>query len=214
MDAMNFVTATAADSFRPGTEDRVAIHSIRGGLVVALADGAGGIPGGGEAADRWLALVLGLIAEGRGDPFASATWMRLLKQADAIIDADAACGETTAVVVGVSERGLVGASSGDSTAWIVSETGVDDLTAAQKRKLRLGSGRAAPVAFERPNFGGTLIVGSDGLFSYARAPDIARVVLGTDLRQAASSLIQLVRTPRSGDLVDDVAVALTRRPVA
>jgi hypothetical protein len=114
-------------------------------------------------------------------------------------------------VVALSANGLVGASCGDSTAWIVGDAGVDDLTAAQKRKQRRGSGRAVPVAFERPTFGGTLIVGSDGLFSYARPPEIARVALGASLDEAALGLVGLVRTPRSGDLIDAVALALVRR---
>jgi hypothetical protein len=48
-------------------------------------------------------------------------------------------GETTGVVVVVSPAGLIGVSVGDSAAWLITGTGIDDLTAGQRR-ARLGSG--------------------------------------------------------------------------
>jgi hypothetical protein len=65
---------------------------------------------------------------------------------------------------------------------------VDDLTARQHRKLRLGSGRARPVSFSRPKLTGTLVVSTDGLFNYARPEKIAAVALQEDLERAARDL--------------------------
>jgi hypothetical protein len=80
---------------------------------------------------------------------------------------------------------------------------IDDLTARQHRKLRLGSGRARPVSFLRPKLAGTLLVATNGLFNYARPEKIAAVALGEDLDCAARDLTQLVRLP-GGGLQDDV----------
>lgn len=204
-----FCVATAAASFRAATEDRFAVHGAPGGLVVVVADGAGGVPGGAAAADRVLELVERTLGQGAFDPF-TWSWAELLRQADAMLDSDRTCGETTAVVVAVSGGRLVGASCGDSAAWVVEGDAYDDLTARQHRKRRLGSGRAEPVAFERASFVGTLLVATDGLFSYAKPTDVCACALESNLDGAASRLVELARLPRSGDLLDDVAIVLVR----
>ena len=55
------------------------------------------------------------------------------------------CGETTGVVVVVTPRGLLGVSAGDSEAWVITASGIDDLTTAQNKK-RVGSGDASPAS--------------------------------------------------------------------
>ena len=87
---------------------------------------------------------------------------------------------------------------------------LDDLTSKQHKKRRLGSGRAMPVAFERRTLDGTLVVATDGLFSYAGPKVVARVLIEhEDLDETAEALVQAVRLP-SGDLIDDVAIVLVR----
>lgn len=110
----------------------------------------------------------------------------------------------------LTEDGLYGASCGDSGAWIVDELGFDELTGDQRRKSRIGSGRAVPIPFARGPLGGTLVVGSDGLFNYARPDVICAAGRGLSLTAAACALVACVRTV-SGDLMDDVAVAVVRR---
>ena len=70
-------------------------------------------------------------------------------------------GETTGIVIAISRDGIIGASVGDSEAWIVSGDRFDDLTAGQPRK-RLGSSKSIfgvdPVVFRRSSFVGSLIV--------------------------------------------------------
>jgi len=113
-------------------------------------------------------------------------------------------------VIVVSERGLIGASAGDSGAWGVgAERSVDDLTARQHRKLRLGSGRARPIPFSRSKLDGTLLAATDGLFNYAPANKIAETARQEDLDAAAKELIRLVRLPNGG-LQDDVGLLLVR----
>jgi PPM family protein phosphatase len=118
-------------------------------------------------------------------------------------------GETTCVLVAVSAGSIVGASVGDSGAWIISESGVDNITAHQWRKPFVGSGRANPVGFQRDSLKGTLLVASDGLLKYASEERIAKAVLGPDLNQALRELVGLVRYP-SGALPDDLSILLAR----
>jgi serine/threonine protein phosphatase PrpC len=206
----NFAVAHALACPREPGEDRLAVLEHGGTLVVVVADGAGGVAGGGRAAGLVVELVRDAIAAPPIDPLRPEGWVDLLARADALLEADPDAGETTGVVLAVAEDLLIGASCGDSGAWVVHPDGrVDDLTARQHRKLRLGSGRARPVPFSRPGVAGTLLVATDGLFNYARAEKIAAVALQEDLDRAARDLIQLVRLP-GGGLQDDVGVVLVR----
>jgi serine/threonine protein phosphatase PrpC len=72
---------------------------------------------------------------------------------------------------------------------------------------RLGSGRAAPVSFCRPTLDGTLVVGTDGLWSYTTPDKVAEAVRGRTPAGAAEELLPLVRLP-SGMYQDDVGVAV------
>ncbi len=210
-----FRVVVRESSFRTISEDRVAVHARQdGGLVVALADGAGGLPGGGAAADVVLAAVNDAV-QGHYVPKSAEGWARLLAETDLRIQTASGAGETTAVVLAIdSPEHVVGASCGDSGALIVADDGsVDDLTSGQRRKLRLGSGRVEPVPFERRGpLGGTIVVATDGLLAFARPQAIARVVAERlDLEAVADELVRAVR-PRGGigDLLDDLAVVLVR----
>jgi serine/threonine protein phosphatase PrpC len=103
---------------------------------------------------------------------------------------------------------IVGASAGDCGAWLIHDQ-IDDLTEQQVRKPLVGSGSAVPISFRRPLRGGTLLLASDGLFKYARRNDIAEVAVREDLDTVARDLIRLPQF-RSGDVPDDVGVALCR----
>ena len=205
-----FQTAQRLAPHRTAGEDRLLLREHGDGVVVLVADGAGGISGGAEAAALVVATVEVALADPAFDPWRAVSWTELLARADLLIADDHQAGETTAVVVAVSARGVVGASSGDSGAWIVQEHGHDDLTARQKRKPRLGSGEALSVPLKRPELEGTLLVASDGLLNYARATQLCELVCGPDLEVAASHLVEVVRLP-SGELQDDVALGLVRR---
>jgi serine/threonine protein phosphatase PrpC len=212
VDPVPLQVATTSASFRSASEDRLAVHHVPDGLVVVVADGAGGIPGGGLAADLVLVQVERAVTRKSFEPYVSSSWIDLLSLVDMAAEQDRAAGETTAVVVAVTDSGLVvGASCGDSGALLVRKDGtVDDLTQDQHRKKRLGSGSAVPVGFDRPTLDGTLVVASDGLLGYARPNVVAEVVLATEnVDEAASSLVARVRLP-SGSLMDDVTIVLVR----
>jgi serine/threonine protein phosphatase PrpC len=192
-------------------DDRVALIEHQAALVVVVADGVGGVSGGACAAELLVERVRQAVAAPGFDAHLATSWVELLTRADLALEADARAGETTGLVLAASERGVVGASCGDSRAWLIAGDGaIDDLTAGQQRKLRLGSGRARPVPFTRPRLDGKLLAATDGLFDYAPPARISDLARGADLDAAAQQLSRLVRLP-GGALQDDVGLVLVRR---
>lgn len=173
--------------------------------VVVVADGAGGIRGGGDASDAFIAAVTSALTSGGFDITDPTIWNKLLTDVDHEL-AKTMAGKTTAVIAVVGSGGIVGVSAGDSQAWLVGETGADEFTADQTKK-RLGSGRASPVSFFRPGLQGTLIVATDGLFKYATTGKIAETVRGREPGEAAEALRGLVALP-SGKYQDDVGIVV------
>ena len=137
--------ARALASPREHGEDRIGVFEYGDALVVVVADGSGGLSGGARAAELLVELVREAVAAPALGPLRAEAWVDLLARADLLLEADHDAGETTAVVLAVAERLVIGASCGDSGAWVVHPNGlIDDLTARQYRRLRLGSGRGGP----------------------------------------------------------------------
>ena len=174
-------------------------------LVLVLADGAGGLNGGAKAAE----FVVESVKERVTGSVDSEQLCTFLTALDREMSASGTFGETTCVVVILSEKGIAGASIGDSGALMFSQSGVDDLTRNQIRKPFLGSGRADPIGFKRSCLDGTLLMASDGLLKYTSQEKIAETAAGSDLDQAVNKLIDLVRY-KSGALPDDVSILLVR----
>lgn len=205
-----FEHAVVLAGSRANGEDRAAVVERDGEVVIVVADGAGGLGRGGAAADAVVAAV-------REAPLAAlldvTRWRDVLARTDAELAARQG-GETTAIVVAVSPHGLCGVSVGDSAAWLVTPADAVDLTAKQTR-ARLGSGRAAPVAFYRRALDGVLVVGTDGLFARtaARSAAIAAAARTGDAATIARNLASLARSP-SGRYADDLAVVVVRAATA
>ena len=182
-------------------QDRAVARTTGDDVLIVLADGAGGTGGGGEAAQAVVDTVLASSAD-------EDCWSLVLEQ----IDRDEVRlkgGQTTAIVLSVTPAGIEGASVGDSGAWVIRGTEIEDLTAAQVRKPLVGAG-CTPAAIHGGALGdGTLLVASDGLLKYAKPSDIALIAGGADLQAIARALIELVRL-RSGELQDDVSIVLCR----
>ena len=173
--------------------------------VIVVADGAGGVGAGEQAAE----FVVQTIQANVASMNSANDWASLLHQTDLQIGD----GETTAVVVDIRKYGIAGASVGDSRAWILNHESIIDLTAKQNRKPLLGSGHAEPVGFSNPELDGVLIVATDGLFDYAKRDDLQRVVLNSDFYEITRRCIELVRLP-SGELWDDIGIVVARnKPV-
>jgi len=170
--------------------------------MILVLDGAGGMGGGGRAAELGLE-ALSATSE-LTNPAAMESFLRTL---DALVVDDPQAGETTAIVARVVGDRVVGASAGDSSLWLIADGDYVDLTSPQHR-MRLGSDRTQPVSFSaRLPSGCRLLAGTDGLFNYARPHELAASAVQPDLESAADRLLQLVRLP-SGALQDDVAFVL------
>jgi serine/threonine protein phosphatase PrpC len=184
-------------------QDRAIAIPIAGGYLVAVADGAGGTGGGAVAAERLIAFISRLTEEA-----ASTDWFDALCAFDDELSARSLSGQTTGIVAFISNERVIGASVGDSSAWLISPSGeTTDLTARQRRKPLLGSGEALPVQFEAERLGNRVLLGSDGLFKYAPVDRICALATRGTAAEAANALANCVRLP-SGAFHDDVAVAI------
>lgn len=196
--------ATRVEGASALCQDHAEVVSFPGLTLAVVADGVGGMSEGRLAAQR----IAELVRARWGSEISSdriATW---LAEADAEIQREANAGLTTAVVVAVTSMEIMGASVGDSEAWLLDKN-VDVLTAHQRRKPLIGSGSAVPIPFSRTRVPGWLLVGSDGLFKYTSETGIRAAFDRGDPGRTADALLQAVRLP-SGALHDDVAAIVVR----
>jgi serine/threonine protein phosphatase PrpC len=191
-------------------QDRVAIVEKYGIKIAAVADGAGGISGGAEAADAVIAGVTSMVERG-AELLSAAAWTRLLLDLDAHLSGRGA-GQAAAVVIATDGRTLVGSSVGDCGAWLVGMHTAEELTGTQVRRPLLGGGGATPVPFKtRVETLDTVLLGSDGLFrSVDIEPVLARVRLPAQTSgDVCSALVRLVQLD-DGTLQDDLGICVVR----
>jgi PPM family protein phosphatase len=179
-------------------DDRAEVFSRPGGHLLVLADGAGGTSGGAAAADAVLAGALTFF------PNSSSDCVRFLQDLDQKLTT---VGQSTAVVLVLTDSAVLGASVGDSTAWLVGPADITDLTQHQKTKPLLGSGNAVPIGFGPLPFVGRVLIGSDGLFKYVSHDRIVNLASSLPFADAAAGLVGAARL-RSGALQDDIAVVV------
>ncbi|MCW5554843.1 MAG: protein phosphatase 2C domain-containing protein [Verrucomicrobiae bacterium] len=202
-----FTTAKQIHAGGHELQDRAEVFWSGANLVLVVADGAGGRSGAAQAAEFVIRRVRQAIHSADLSPAGLAEFLRLT---DRQMAEARNVGETTCVIVVISQTGIVGASIGDSGAWHITQAGIDNLTGHQTRKPFLGVGCAIPFGFVRGPLTGTLLVASDGLLKYSSAERIAAVALSDNVETSAQKLVGLVRYP-SGALPDDVSVLLARR---
>ena len=196
---------TVAHSVESGGrgEDRLLVERHGARTLAIVADGAGGMGGGAAAA----AMACSIAAQRlrTGGKGTGEDWARCLYEADQAVVRTG--GQCTAVVVEISEGRVVGASVGDSGAWLLTGKAIVDLTENQHRKPLLGSDEAMPMGFGPIEFSGRLLIATDGLFKYATESDIAQRATALSVNDAVDKLIAGVRLI-SGALPDDVAIIL------
>ena len=181
-------------------EDRAGAFPFAGGQLLVLADGAGGMTGGAAAAQQVVDAVRAL------DPTQEHDWVQVLTRLDTHLSSSAGLGETTAVVAFVTDDEIVGASVGDSGAWMLMGIWLN-LLEDQHRKPLLGTGSALPVAFGPFPIGERVLLGSDGLFKYVDAERIGQLARDASLEAAATELVRAARLP-TGRLQDDITVVI------
>jgi serine/threonine protein phosphatase PrpC len=197
-----YETAAATAAYQTRCQDRVATWEDGERVVIAVADGAGGIGDGEQAAESVIRELQSVCRQTESaDACASA-----LRQVDLRIGA----GESTAAVVSIGPAGICGASVGDSRIWTIKDGKIDDLTGNQQRKPLLGSGGVFPVGFAAPPLDGLLLAATDGLFNYVKQPQLIGLIQQAPFVELPRRLIELVRL-KSGELWDDVGVVVCRR---
>jgi PPM family protein phosphatase len=206
--ASRYQYAQAAASVQATPQESARIFERGDVLVVVVADGGGGIRGGAAASRCLIAVVESAVNDERFALEDLEAWLVLFREADAGLSANGA-GETTGVVIVLGARGLLGVSTGDSEAWVVTDSAIDNLTVGQHTRQRLGTNCATPTAFRRPAPRDALVVASDGLFKFAGRDVIADIVRARAIGRATESLVELVKL-RSGKVAEDVTVVLVR----
>ncbi len=196
-----FETNSIVESNQSRCEDRLAIIDGEDSVLIVVADGAGGT-GSGDLAAETVVREVTTSAHLLQTPQACCDSLRQ-------IDMSIGAGESTAVLIRVFEDRLVGASVGDSVAWMVDGGQLLDLTRKQIRKPLLGSGEAQPIGFAHSGLRGTLIVASDGFANYVKRTELLQRLPYWDMIEIPRKLVGMVRLP-SGDLWDDVAVVVCR----
>lgn len=193
-------------------EDRVGVCETHDALVLIVADGVGGRPGGGAASKRAIEIVRKAVTGERPNDEAQ-IWAERVAGIDRLLSRDKEAGETTLVIAAVTTgrpAHIVGASAGDSGAWLVTANGLEDLTRRQAPKPYLGSSAALPVPFDVVWNEGTLLLATDGLFKYADRDRVLETARVPDLEEAAQNLVEMVRLS-DGTFRDDVGILLCRR---
>jgi serine/threonine protein phosphatase PrpC len=185
-------------------EDRIAVRRTPDGVIVVVADGAGGVGGAAVAAQSLCDMLTNVSLDARRTPL---DWVAAIQRADRSMMTSAEGGLTTAVVLETSSTTAFGASVGDSGAWMIGPKGIFDLTQHQFRKPLVGNGEAYPVPFGPVEIHGRILIATDGLLNYAPRAELAKRALDGPLENAVRALIDSVRL-RSGGLQDDVAAGL------
>jgi hypothetical protein len=173
-----------------------------------VADGQGGQAGGGPAAQvacqSALDAALACQPEALTHPSA---WPPILRQADAAVAADAAAGFTTLVGLCVCRNVVVGASTGDSAALLISDGKPHHMTVAQHKNPPVGSGGAAAVPFAAAlTEPWRVLVMSDGVWKYVGWERLIEVACRANGPAVIAELQQAARLPGSGRFQDDFTV--------
>lgn len=178
--------------------------------IVALADGQGGRSGGAEAAQTAVksAVQMALSASIR-QLQSERFWRQLLLDVDKAVADDPDAGFTTFVGAAITEHQIVGVSSGDSQAVLISQTGSSVmLTANQRRNPPVGSQMCHPVPFSVPfPTNSRLLLMSDGVYKFVPSETIFSTIAKLEAKDAIKTIRELA-VGRSGTLYDDFTLVI------
>jgi PPM family protein phosphatase len=209
---VSFQSFSAAGG-HPQNEDAFAaqLHPLDPTLWLCfVADGQGGRAGGAAAARLACQAALDVALDQPPDRLDEpVVWSGSLRSADRAVESDSAAGFTTLVGLAVLRDQVVGASSGDSAALLVTPDRVIELTAGQRKNPPIGSGEAIAVPFATNlDTGWRLLAMTDGVWKYVgwdRLVAAARQQRGAVL---VAELERMARLPIGGGFSDDFTVVL------
>ena len=139
------------------SHDRLSVLRDAHRTLIALADGADSSAGAQSAA----ALAVNELARcfrNGSLPEDPRDWVMVLEAIDHVVFADPDAGETSALVMLVQQGVVVGASVGDSLAYIVPPVGEPQrLASRRQRGPRIGTALAHPVGFGPVQLEGKLV---------------------------------------------------------
>jgi serine/threonine protein phosphatase PrpC len=202
---IGFEVSTAIFGQGKVCQDVFAVAEKGNDAFLILADGAGNSSSGKGAAEYFV----GEIKKEVGRTCLSNDGMVNMFRG---IDHSITDGETTGILVQVTDNKIVGCSVGDSKAFTCINGEFTELTEGQSRKPLLGNGVAKPKGFESCDPYDYLIVGSDGFWNYTKTDKIRSALYGVDFPVSATRLTELVRL-KSGALSDDVTVIVLRHKI-
>lgn len=183
-------------------DDALYIKEIGSSIWFCIADGAGGTGQGAQAS----AYIIEAFEElTRIDGFdVPEDFESFLRKVDIELWDERQGGEATAIIGKVMDGVIVGASVGDSEAWIFNLEYDYELTSMQYLKPLIGSGKSVPIGFGPVYLEKYVLLGSDGLFKYVNRNDIKHL-LSNDCE--AIQIADLAKK-ETGNLQDDVSVIL------
>ena len=139
------------------SHDRLSVLRDAHRTLIALADGSDSSPGAQTAAARAVN-ELARCFRNWSLPDDPQDWVMVLEAIDHVVLADPDAGETSALVMLVQQGVVVGASVGDSLAYVIPPTGDSRLlTSRPRRAPSIGTGLATPVGFGPAPLDGRLI---------------------------------------------------------
>jgi len=186
--------------------DYINIIEKDGIIVFALADGAGNNKNSDFASNFVVEACKELLSNEKFDN--PDDFEFFLSDLDEIIFNSKNWGETTAVVGKIINNVIMGASVGESQAWLLGGDFDYQLTEFQYPKPLLGSMDAKPIGFGPMLINDTLIIASDGLFNYAKFSEIRNLSLSENTN--AQELIDLAKN-EANKLSDDTSVIVIKK---
>jgi serine/threonine protein phosphatase PrpC len=174
-------------------------------VLICLADGAGGTSGAKEAST----MIMQWFEENQKLLENSITIESLEEQVnllDKMMYKTKSVGESTFVMVLITDTQIMGVSVGDSKCWMFGKDFDHELSLMQYRKPLLGSGEAQAIGFCMEMMG-SIVIGSDGLFDYTSIEKIKYEI--QDKNTTAKNLAMLAKEA-TGGLQDDISVVLVK----
>ena len=207
---------------REQNEDRCLTRAYAGTLLLAVADGVGGEPGGALASETAIrALERTFVPPGYNESARSALSAAVQAANGAVVTAGGGrtdgAGATTLVAAAVRGREAAIANLGDSRAYVVRAGAARQITADHSgdrvhsitRFLGDPRGVQPDIFVETLERGDRLLLCSDGLTIHVGDAEIARIAAGTP-DAAADALVALAKE-RGGD--DNVTVVIYAAPL-
>lgn len=174
-------------------------------VLICLADGAGGTSGAKEAS----MMVMNWTKENQKTLEKSITLESLEEQVnllDKMMYKTKNVGESTLVMVLLTDTQIMGVSVGDSKCWMFGKDFDHELSLMQHRKPLLGSGEAQPIGFCMEMMG-TVILGSDGLFDYT---SIEKIKKECQNKNGTAKSLAMLAKESTGGFQDDISVVLIK----